>query len=114
MNIATTFEDKVAEPPRARLSHRASRGSGPCVSQEGQAFQNWLEKQSYVTSNNSVIDILKSMNRSSTLTAGFYKLPEVEEATRSTCYTMSLPQEDVNDRVSVKSDAIGSPRPGHS
>ena len=63
MNIATTFlEDKVGGATTSEIVLDSGKPEGfkdPAFLKKAEAFQNWLEKQSYVTSNNSVIDILR-------------------------------------------------------
>ena len=73
-------------------------------------FQAFVQAKPYVTSAVSLIDILKSMNRS--LHAddpAKYTLPTTREgvAQQYLLYSMGLPQGmDLNDRVSVKNDAL--------
>ncbi|MEE2756954.1 MAG: MMPL family transporter [Myxococcota bacterium] len=114
MNIATKFlEEKVGGATTVELVVDSGKSEGfkdPEFLRKVEAFQNWLEEEPYVTSNNSLVDILKAMNRSlHAEKQSFYKLPESRNAIAQQfeLYRMSLPQGmDVNDRVSVKNDAI--------
>lgn len=114
MNLATDFMDeKVGGPTTMEIVIDSGEEDGfkdPAFMQKLGAFQDWLEAQPYVTSNTSLVDVLKSMNKS--LHADDpkqYVLPDTREgiAQQHLLYTMSLPQGmDLNDRVSVKNDAL--------
>ena len=73
-------------------------------------FQQWIENKDTVTSATSIIDILKSMNRSFNADdPDKYAIPETREAVAQLLllYTMSLPQGmNINDRVALRNDAI--------
>ena len=73
-------------------------------------FQTWLDTLPFVTSSTSIVDILKAMNQSlNEDRAEAYRLPNTKNgiAQQFLLYTMSVPQGmDVNDRVTVKNDAI--------
>ncbi len=114
LNIATNFlEDKVGGATTVEVVLDSGKEEGfknPVFLKKVEAFQDWLESEPYVTSANSLIDVLKSMNRSlNEDNQDFYRLPDTREgiAQQYLLYTMSLPQGmDLNDRVSVKNDAI--------
>ena len=114
MNIATTFlEDKLGGATTIEIVLDSGKEDGfknPAFLAKVNQFQDWLDTQSYVTSNTSIVDILKSMNRSlNGDKKEAYVLPDTREgiAQQFLLYTMSVPQGmDVNDRVTVKSDAI--------
>ena len=114
MNIATRFlESNVGGATTAEVVLDSGEPEGfkdPKFLAKAEAFQEWLEKEEYVTSNNSLVDILKSINQSlNAEDEAFYTLPNSREAVAQQflLYTMSLPQGmGINDRVSVKNDAI--------
>ncbi|MGC6418451.1 MAG: efflux RND transporter permease subunit [Bradymonadia bacterium] len=114
MNIATRFlESNVGGATTAEVVLDSGKPEGfkdPKFLAKAEAFQEWLEKEEYVTSNNSLVDILKSINQSlNAEDEAFYTLPKSREAVAQQflLYTMSLPQGmGINDRVSVKNDAI--------
>jgi len=68
-------------------------------------FHGWLESQTYVNRAVSIIDIIKSMNRSfNSERQSFYKIPQNDKSIAELLflYTMSLPQGmDLNDRISL-------------
>ena len=74
------------------------------------AFQKWIEERPYVNQAVSVVNILKSMNRSlHGDDPSHYVLPKTKEAIGQELflYTMSLPQGmDINNMMTVKNDAI--------
>ena len=114
MNIATTFlEDKLGGATTIEIVLDSGKEDGfkdPKVLQKVNTFQAWLDTQSYVTSNTSIVDILKAMNRSlNGDKPDAYVLPDTRQgiAQQFLLYTMSVPQGmDVNDRVTVKNDAL--------
>ena len=73
-------------------------------------YQAWIEAKPFVSSANSIVDILKSMNRSFNADdPAFYKLPDTRRAIAelNMLYTMSLPQGmNLNDRITLKNDAL--------
>ncbi len=73
-------------------------------------YQAWVAGKEFVSSANSIVDILKSMNRSFNLDdPAFYKVPDSRGAIAelNLLYTMSLPRGmNINDRVSLKNDAL--------
>ena len=84
MNRATTFlEDKVggATTVEVVLDSGVDHGfKNPDFLAKVAEFQTWMEDQEYVTSNNSLVDVLKSMNRSfNEDDPEFYRLPMATE-----------------------------------
>ncbi len=75
-----------------------------------EAFQNWLDSQSYVSKTISVIDIIKQTNRSlNGDSQDAYMLPDNHEliAQELFLYTMSLPQGmDLSNRMSLDNSLI--------
>ncbi len=73
-------------------------------------YQAWIEARPFVSKATSLVDILKSMNRSfNREDPAFYKVPDDRRAIAelTMLYTMSLPQGmHINDRVSLKNDAL--------
>ncbi|MEE2789061.1 MAG: MMPL family transporter, partial [Myxococcota bacterium] len=114
MNVATRFlEKKVGGATTVEIVVDSGQVDGvkdPKFLAKVDAFQTWLDAQPYVTSSTSLIDILKSTNR--TLNGdkpGFYTLPTTRKgiAEQHLLYSMSLPAGmSLNDRVSVKNDAL--------
>jgi predicted RND superfamily exporter protein len=114
LNIAAHFlEDNLGGSVPTEIVVDSGKEEGfkdPAFLEKVEAFQAWVEEKPYVTSTVSLVDILKSMNRS--LHGGkqeHYKLPDTREgiAQQHLLYTMSLPPGmDLNDRVSVKNDAL--------
>ncbi|MFT7580648.1 MAG: putative RND superfamily exporter protein [Myxococcota bacterium] len=77
---------------------------------KAEVFQSYLDGLPWTTSTNSIIDIVKSMHRSfNGDDQAFYTLPDSRAANAQLflLYTSSLPTGmNVNDRVSLKQDAI--------
>ena len=114
LNVATNFlEANLGGATTLEIIFDSGKEDGfkdPVFLKKVAEFQDWLDGQPFVTSNASIVDVLKSMNRSlNNDDPKSYVLPDSREAIAQEflLYTMSLPQGmDVNDRVSVKSDAI--------
>lgn len=114
MNIATNFlEDKLGGATTIEIVLDSGKEDGfkdPAFLTKVDTFQAWLDTLPFVTSSTSIVDILKAMNRSlNEEQSDAYRLPETREgiAQQFLLYTMSIPQGmDVNDRVTVKSDAL--------
>ncbi|MFT5429926.1 MAG: putative RND superfamily exporter protein [Myxococcota bacterium] len=114
LNKARIFlEENIGGPITMEASVYAAEEGGikdPAFMRRAEAFQVWLDSQPYVTSTVSLIDILKSTNRSLHDEApDKYVLPDTREgiAQQYLLYTMSLPQGmDINDRVTVREDAL--------
>lgn len=93
--ITTPVEDGIKDPVfLEKVSH----------------LQEWIEKQAHITRAVSIIDVLKSTHKSlNGDKPGQYRLAADREtiAQELLLYTMGLPQGmDVNDRISVKNDAL--------
>ena len=73
-------------------------------------FQRWLEEKEYISRVTSVVEIVKSMNKSMHGDReDFYTIPENRKTIAELLflYSMSLPQgKDLNDRMSVNRDAL--------
>ncbi len=82
----------------------------PKFLQSVERYQKWIQERPFVSKANSIVDIIKSMNRSfNEEDPAFYKVPDDRRAIAALnmLYTMSLPQGmNINDRVSLKNDAI--------
>ncbi len=107
------MEDHIggAIGPEIVISSGAADGiKDPDFLRRVEAFQEWLDEQTYVTKTISIVDVLKQVNRSlHGDDPAFYRLPETrsEIAQQLFLYTMSLPQGmDLNDRVTIDRDAI--------
>lgn len=114
MTIATNFVEKnVGGATGVEIVLDAGVEEGikdPAFLKKAEAFQKWVGEFPFVTKTVSVVDILKDMNK--TLGGGSqeqYKLADSRPfiAEQLFLYTMNLPQGmDINDRVSLKNDAI--------
>jgi predicted RND superfamily exporter protein len=82
----------------------------PAFLKKVEEYQTWLESKPYVTRAISIINILKSLNRSfHDDNQKYYVLPEGRDKIGQLLflYTMSLPQGmDINDRITVKNDSL--------
>ncbi|MEC8050136.1 MAG: MMPL family transporter [Myxococcota bacterium] len=82
----------------------------PAFLKKVEAYQAWIDQQPGVTRTLSIVDILKATNRSlNGDEPSMYRLADTKELIGQELflYTMSLPQGmDINDRVTVKSDAL--------
>ena len=114
MNQATRFiEDKIGGAMTMEVVLDSGKEEGfkdPSFLNKVDKFQAWLDTQDYITSTTSLIDILKSTNRSlNQEKQEFYTLPETRKgiAEQYLYYSMGLPAGmSLNDRVSVKNDAL--------
>ena len=114
LNQARLFlEDNIGGPIPMEISVYAKEAQGinePAFMAKVEAFQAWLAQRPYITNTVSLVDILKSTNRSLHDEApDKYQLPDSRRgiAEQFLLYTMSLPQGmDINDRVTVKQDAL--------
>ena len=75
-----------------------------------ETFQNWLDTRPYMSNTVSIIDILKDLNQKFNQDdKRFYRLPETREgvAQQLLFYSLGLPPgKDINDRLSLKDDAV--------
>ena len=82
----------------------------PAFLKKVEEYQAWIDQQPGVTRTLSIVDILKATNRSlNGDDPSMYRLADSKELIGQELflYTMSLPQGmDINDRVTVKSDAL--------
>jgi predicted RND superfamily exporter protein len=73
-------------------------------------FQRWLEEKEYISRVTSVVEIVKSMNKSMHGDKEeFYKIPDNRNTIAELLflYTMSLPQgKDLNDRMTIDRDSL--------
>jgi predicted RND superfamily exporter protein len=73
-------------------------------------FQRWLEDKEYISRVTSVVEIVKSMNKSMHGDREeFYKIPDERKTIAELLflYSMSLPQgKDLNDRMTINRDAL--------
>lgn len=114
LTIATDFLEKnvggVSAMEMVIDSGKVDGVKDPQWLKKVETLQNYMSANPGITRTISIIDIIKSLNRS--LHGGkeeFYKLPE-DKATLAQelfLYTMSLPQGmDINNQVTIKNDAI--------
>jgi hypothetical protein len=114
LNQARIFlEENIGGPIPMEISVYAEEEQGinePKFMAKVERFQQWLSERPYITNTVSLVDILKSTNRSLHDEAPeMYRLPESRKgiAEQFLLYTMSLPQGmDINDRVTIKQDAL--------
>lgn len=82
----------------------------PIFLRKVQSFQSWLEQENYISRVISMINIIKSMNRSfNGDIQDYYRIPDTKEkiAELLFLYTMSLPQGlDLNDRMTLDNRSL--------
>ncbi len=113
------MEDNVGAAMGVEISIQSGVNEGiknPKFLKRVEELNNWVTEledkggKKFVTKTVSIIEILKSMNR--TLNGGqqaFYKLPASQPVTAEQLflYTMNLPEGmDINDRMTIKNDAM--------
>lgn len=91
-------------------SNRPDGIKDPAFLKKVELFQNWLEEKDYISRVTSIVEVIKSMNKSMHGDREeFYKIPNNRKTIAELLflYTMSLPQgKDLNDRMTIEKDSI--------